>query len=268
MFLKILPYILGTLIGVYLNYNPIIPDAPTLFGVMAGLIISPIIGIPLLATIGIIRVIVAAKKTDSRARSGKRLKGISRFTLSLMGGSFFSCSFFTLLQGFPLYLTSLFKKYNPLETPVEDWNSFHYYNLSVMGSVTWLIVATVWPIFSWVISKCIISISEKIKFSDKEEKTLEILRAVLSKARKILWLIYGLSLAASIPILLYFNAWKGANSFILDAFPWLIWILAPVMVVMILFISLISLAKAFDWDKNIPESSIELLPEEVRNSSE
>ena len=267
MFLKILPYILGTLIGVYLNYNPIVPETLTLFGVLAGLIISPIVGIPLIVAINLIRLIIVAKKTDSRISVGKKLKGISRFILSLMGGTFFSCSFFTLLQGIPLYLASLFKQYNPVETPIENWNSFHYYNLSFIGFSVWMAVAIIWPTFSWIISKWIVSISERIKFSDKEERSLEVLQAILSKTRKTLWLTYGLSLAAGIPIIMYLNAWKGVNSLMLEIFPWLSWILIPIMIILVLFILLFSLSKAFNWDKYVAEQAAESSSEKIHNSS-
>lgn len=267
MFLKILPYILGTIIGVYLNYNPIVPEAPTLFGVMAGVIISPMVGIPLLVIINLIKFIVVAKKTDSRIKLGKKLKGISRFTLSLMGGTFFSCSFFTFLQCIPIYLSSLFKKYNPIETPVDNWNSFHYYNLSLIGVAIWITVAIIGPILSWIISKWMISISEQIKFSDKEERVLQIIQVILSKTRRILWLIYGLSLSVGMPTIAYFNAWKGVNSLVLDIFPWISWILIPILVIAILFTLLISFAKAFDWDKSVAEQSVESLSEEVHSSS-
>jgi hypothetical protein len=269
MLLKILPYILGTLIGVYLNYIPITPNAPTLVGVMAGLIISPIIGIPLLVVLGIVRAVTASKKTESRIRLGKKIKRLSKFIASLMGGSFFTCSFFIFLQLIPIYLRTLFKEYNPIETPINNWNSLHYYNSSLVGLFAWIVIAVVGPVFSWIISKWISSLSEQIKFSDREEKKLESFQVFLLKTRRVLWLIYGLLLTISIPILLYLSVWKGINSIILDVFPWLMWISIPILVVLILFILLISFAKAFDWDKDKKSlnNSNEVLSEEVYNSS-
>jgi hypothetical protein len=263
MLLKILPYALGTLVGVYLNYVPIIPDAPTLVGVVAGSIISPMIGIPLLVVFGIGRAIILSKKTDSRIRWGKKIKGLSKFVFALMGGSFFSCSFFSSLQITPYYLQSLFKDYNPIETPINDWNSFHYYNSSIIGSFIWGVVAIAWPILSWIIFKWIGSLSERIQFSDKEERSLEILQVFLLKIRKTLWLVYGSILTVGVPILIYLNIWKGVNGVILDIFPWLTWILMPVLILLILFIPLFSLVKAFDWDKKALSESTEASPEEV-----
>jgi hypothetical protein len=201
--LKILPYALGTLIGVYLNYIPINPKVSTLVGVVIGLIMSSLIGISLLVTLGIGRAIVGYKKTNSRIRLGKKIKGLSKFTASLMGGSFFSCSFFIFLQTVPLYLSSAFKEYNPIETPVDNWNSFHYDNSFIFGAFVSVIVAIIVPILSWVISKWVNSVSDRIKFSDKEERTLEIFQGFLLNAKKFLWLTYSFFLMGNIPVLAY-----------------------------------------------------------------
>jgi hypothetical protein len=265
--LKVLPYILGTLTGVYLNTVPIIPNGSTLAAVILGALISPMLGIPMLVALSVGRAIVGLKKTDSWVKLEKRLRGISKFITALMGSCFFSCSFFVFLQIVPLYLESLFKEYNPIQTPVNNWNTFHYYNFSLVGAFIWGIVAIAWPILSWIVFKWIGALSERIKFSDREERNLDIFQRFLSRTRKLLWLIYGILLAVTLPLLLYFNAWKGASSIIFDIFPWLTWVLISVFAIVIVFILLISLTKAFDWDKKALDNSLQESSEELHSSS-
>ena len=205
MIWKILPYSLGILVTIYLNWFPIslYGSSDPILGLFVSYIGSSLIGLPVWGVSWLSYLIVKSFNRNNPNRKSLVLsRKILRFTGIALISSNFSCAFFLLFR-MQSSVLEMFYRSNPLEVPKEQWNEAHLLMASLLWCIASVIIITSFSSIIYLISKWKSNISDKIRFSEIDETGEKKLRHLLEILSSTIWKLYFVIIVFSISFTLY-----------------------------------------------------------------